>query len=118
MRPMEELRSSGQYERLLYDGISAAKAGDRILARSLFNQAIQINGLDARPYVWLSSITDDLTERRQYLEQAVASDPNHAAARRGLALLNGMLDETQVLPEGAESPRREQKIVDVQAQVF
>jgi len=118
MRPTEDLRSDRQYERLLYDGISAAKTGDRILARSLLNQAIQINGLDARPYVWLSSITDDLSERRQYLEQAVAIDPTHAAARRGLALLNGMLDETQVLPEGAEPPRREQKIVDVQAQVF
>lgn len=118
MRTTLDLRSDRQYERLLYDGISAAKAGNRAAARSLLNQAIEINGLDARPYVWLSSVTDDLAERRQYLEQAVAIDPNHAAARRGLALLNGMLDETEVLAEGTEPPRRKQEIVDVEAQVF
>ena len=118
MRPSEDQRSDRQYESLLYDGISAAKAGDRVLARSLLNQAILVNGTDARPYIWLSSVTDDLTERRQYLEQAVAVDPTHTAARRGLALLNGKLDETQVLPEGAEPPRLAQEVVDVQAQVF
>ena len=114
----EESRTDRQYERLLYEGISAARVANRTLARSLLNQAIQINGLDARPYVWLSSVTDDPIERRQFLEQAVAIDPTHAAARRGLAILSGNLDEAQILPEGAVVSRRIGEVVDVQARVF
>lgn len=118
MRSPESLRADRQYESLLYDGISAARAGNRIQARILLNQAIQINGSDARPYVWLSSVTDDPAERRHCLEQAVAIDPSHAAARRGLAILNGKLDQAQILPEGAGAPAVTQDVIEVKAQVF
>jgi len=114
----EESRTVRQYERLLYEGISAAKVDNRALARSLLNQAIQLNGMDARPYVWLSAITDDLVERRQYLEQAVVIDPTHTAARRGLALLNGKLSEAQILPQGTGVTPSSGQVTEVQAQVF
>jgi len=89
------------FEMILRDGISAAKDGQHTLAQSLLRQAILLNGRDARPYIWLSSTTEDAEERRQYLEQAVAVEPANVAARRGLAVLTGKIDLRVLIPEGA-----------------
>ena len=89
------------FEMILRDGISAAKDGQHTLAQSLLRRAILLNGRDARPYIWLSSTTEDAEERRQYLEQAVAVEPANVAARRGLAVLTGKIDLRVLIPEGA-----------------
>jgi ribosomal protein L37AE/L43A len=108
-----------QYEQLLHDGILAVKTERRGLAQRLLQQAIQMNGADGRPYLWLAETTDDPAEQREYLEQAVARDPNDVGARRKLALLTGKLDATQVLPEGAElAPRRPAEAEEAQSQAF
>lgn len=86
-----------QFMEYLRDGITAAKDGHRSLAQSLLNRAIYINGNDARPYLWLSSTTDDPAEQMEYLEKAVAVEPANASARRGLALLKGKIDTTKLL---------------------
>lgn len=85
----------------LRDGITAAKDGHRSLAQSLLNRAIYINGNDARPYIWLSSTTDDPAEQIEYLEKAVSVEPANVAARRGLALLKGKIDTTRLIPAEA-----------------
>jgi ribosomal protein L37AE/L43A len=89
-----------EFERLLHDGITAAKSDQRSLAQSLLRQAIILNNQDARPYVWLSATTDDPIEQREYLEYAVAVDPTNVAARRSLAILTGIIDPQYVIPEG------------------
>jgi hypothetical protein len=91
-----------RFEQLLHEGILAVKTERRNLVQRLLQQAIQMNGADARPYLWLAETTDDPAEQRDLLEQAVARDPNDVTARRKLALLTGKLDPAQVLPEGAE----------------
>jgi len=91
------------YEALVRDGITAAKNGNRRLAWSLLNQATQLNSLDARPWLWLTETTDDLKEKREYLEQAVAADPNNASTNRALAVLRGKLDPSlKIIPHGAD----------------
>jgi tetratricopeptide (TPR) repeat protein len=70
-----------QFEEYLRDGITAAKSGQHKLAESLLNRAIYLNNNDARPYIWLSSITNNPKEQIEYLERAVAIDPTNAAAR-------------------------------------
>jgi DNA-directed RNA polymerase subunit RPC12/RpoP len=94
-----------QFEEYLRDGISAAKSGNRKMAQSFLNRALYLNSSDARPYLWLSSTTDDPKEQREYLEKAVALEPTNVAARRGLAMLNGKLDEERVTVEGGEVAR-------------
>lgn len=89
-----------QFEEYLRDGITAAKSGQRKLAVSLLNRAIYLNNGDARPYIWLSATTDNPQEQIEYLERAVAIDPTNVAARRGLALLTGKIDRSQMMPEG------------------
>jgi DNA-directed RNA polymerase subunit RPC12/RpoP len=83
--------SDRNYEALVRDGITAAKNGNRRLAWSLLNQAVQLNSLDARPWLWLTETTDDLKEKIEYLEHAVAADPNNASTRRALNALKAKL---------------------------
>ena len=89
-----------EYEQILRDGITAARAGYREQARKLLEKALELNKFDARPWVWLSATTDDLDKRREYLEYAVAADPSDATARRGLVLLSDKLDKSRLIPEG------------------
>jgi hypothetical protein len=84
--------SDRNYEALVRDGVTAAKNGNRRLAWSLLNQATQLNSMDARPWLWLTETTDDIKEKCEYLEQAVAADPQNAAARGALAALQGKLN--------------------------
>jgi DNA-directed RNA polymerase subunit RPC12/RpoP len=107
------------YEQILHDGILAAKNDRRDIAYSLLNQAIELNGTDARPYVWLAEISDDPQEKISYLEQAVVLDPNNAAARRELAVLTGKIAPQEVLPIGHSSTAvRTEGGLEAQAQSF
>ncbi len=118
MDPLLQTRKY-DFEQLLHDGILAVKTERRALAQRLLQQAIQINSADARPYLWLAETTDDPGEQRDFLEQAVAHDPNDVAARRKLALLSGKLDPAQVLPEGTQvAPRRPVEAEDAQSEAF
>ncbi len=78
-----------QFEELVQDGTTAAKTGQRELARRLLQRATLLNSADARPWLWLSATTDDPAEQREYLECAVAAEPSNVAARRGLVMLSG-----------------------------
>jgi DNA-directed RNA polymerase subunit RPC12/RpoP len=89
-----------QFEECLRDGITAAKNGDRKIAQRWLERALMLNARDARPYIWLSATTDDITKQRQYLEQAVAVEPGNATARRGLAILSGKINQNRLLKEG------------------
>jgi DNA-directed RNA polymerase subunit RPC12/RpoP len=89
-----------EFEQHLRDGIDALKTGDRLLAKRLLNQAALMNSADARVWVWLSATTDDLQERRTYLERAIAVEPSNVMAKRGLLMLDDKLDKTRLMPEG------------------
>jgi DNA-directed RNA polymerase subunit RPC12/RpoP len=90
-----------EFDQLVQDGIIAVKNGNLSLAKKLLDQAALINSTDARIWIWLSATTDDLQERRAYLEHAVAIDPSNAAAKRGLLMINDKLDKARLIPEGA-----------------
>ncbi|HNB50914.1 MAG TPA: hypothetical protein PK530_03180 [Anaerolineales bacterium] len=80
-----------EYENLIREGMTAAKGGNRALARRLLTRANMLQPNDARPYLWLSATTDDPYERRDYLEKALACDANLEPARKGLMKLNQQL---------------------------
>lgn len=90
------------YEAIVRQGITAAKNENRRLAFSLLNQAVQMNSLDARPWLWLTETTDDLNEKIEYLENAVAADPNNASTRRALAILKGKVNPVEIGAQGVE----------------
>src|SRR5512139_3389304 len=87
-----------EFEQHLQEAIIAIKNGNRVLGKRLLDQAALINSADARVWIWLSATTDDLQERRKYLENAVAADPSNATAKRGLLMVNEKLDKKQLMP--------------------
>jgi DNA-directed RNA polymerase subunit RPC12/RpoP len=92
------------YEQLLNAGIAAARGGDIEQARPLLVKASELKPADALPWLWLSTVTEDLDEQRDFLERALAADPTNAAARRGLVMLSDKLDKTRLVEEGQGVP--------------
>jgi len=93
--------SAREFDQLIQDGIIAVKNGNLSLAKKLLDQAALIDSTDPRIWIWLSATTEDLQERRNYLERAVALDPSNAAAKRGLLMVTDKLTKTSLMPEGA-----------------
>jgi transcription elongation factor Elf1 len=114
-----DFRRDRQFNEYLSDGITAVKSGNYNLAQSLLNRAVMVNAMDARPYIWLSATTKDVQEQREYLEKAVAIDPMNAAARRGLAMLTGQIDESRLMPEGGALGTSQEGVeTEAQGQAF
>jgi DNA-directed RNA polymerase subunit RPC12/RpoP len=88
------------FEQHVQEGIIAVKNGNLSLAKRLFDEAALMNDSDPRIWIWLSATTEDLSQRRAYLERAVALDPSNTTAKRGLLLINEKLDKTHLVPEG------------------
>jgi len=96
--------SNRNYHNLLSEGIRAARDGSKNLAWTLLTQATKLNPVDATPWLWLTETTDDISEKIDYLEQALAADPRNFSARKGLAALKGqILDEREVTPDSSQS---------------
>jgi len=85
---------------LLNRGIAAAKAKNKDEARFYLEWVLRKDATrqqKAQAWLWLSGITADPAEKRDCLEQALANDPSNRPARRGLAILEGRLDPTEIV---------------------
>ena len=71
----------------LREGIAEAKAGRRAQARALLTRATEEAPENITAWLWLSGVMETPEEQEHCLRQALALDPDHAAARRGLAVL-------------------------------
>ena len=86
---------------LLREAIANIKAKDFSLARRYLERALDIaDDHETRIWAnyWMSQITDDLQEKRKYLEEVLAAEPTHPEARRALALLDGKIVNPDALP--------------------
>ena len=93
-----------QYEQILNSGIAAARCGDYEGARASLTKASEMKPADALPWLWLSEVTEDLDEQRNYLERALAADPTNAAAHRGLLMLSEEVDKARLVKVGEGVP--------------
>ena len=87
-------------ESLLRSGIIEAKAGERDTARRYLERAINNSGeheVLSEAWYWMSKITDDPDKKREALENCLSLDLRHARARRELAVLDGKLDESEIV---------------------
>lgn len=94
--------SENARELLIY-GIAAAKANSRDEARNYLEWVLNTDSdfdQQAEAWYWLSRITDDAKEKRDYLENTLAILPRHPEARRDLAILDGRLS-----PAAMHDPR-------------
>lgn len=87
-------------ESLLRKGIIEAKAGIKETARRYLERAVDTGGdpdVLSEAWYWMSQITDDPTEKRSALENCLSWDMRHTRARRELAILDGKLDEDEII---------------------
>ncbi len=101
----------------LVRGILAAQAHENDEARTMLERALIELDVMAESYgqqndkaredawYWLSTITDDPKEKRELLENVLASNPGYPEARRDLAIMEGRLKpEAIVNPDKAAVP--------------
>ncbi|MEO8286336.1 MAG: hypothetical protein ABI670_07840 [Chloroflexota bacterium] len=70
--------------RLLNEGQSAARRGDRAMARTLLTQLVERDPHNEEAWMWLSGVVTDPNEQQICLENALVINPYNAQARRGL----------------------------------
>lgn len=85
---------------LLRNGIQAIKEGNTRLARETLERIPNITGetsLLADAWFWMSETSIDPSEKRTFLETALAYDIHHAQARRSLAIVDGKLSPLDII---------------------
>ncbi|HEX9924684.1 MAG TPA: tetratricopeptide repeat protein [Anaerolineae bacterium] len=124
-----------EVQALLREGIAAAKAGqkktdptearqkriyridtDRIKhrehARDLLTQVVELDETNVIAWLWLSTVMDDLAEKRLCLENVLVLDPDNKPAQSGLAQLARQAAAAPAKPELDPSPVAEAGLAD------
>lgn len=93
---------------LLREGVLHFKSKEYALARRFFERARDAADdmlTRAQANFYLSQVVDDPRQKRQFLEETLAIDMGHAAARRALAILDGKLKPAEIVdPEEIPAP--------------
>lgn len=85
---------------LLAQGIGAAKAGDVDEAEFYLKWVLRADPTreqEIRAWRWLAEISSDDETKREYVERILANDMGHVWARRQLAIVDGRLDEDEIV---------------------
>lgn len=71
-----------QVNKLLKEGITAARSGDREKARELLQQVVELDQYNEQGWLWLASVVDTDEERRTCLGNVVVINPNNTKAQQ------------------------------------
>jgi hypothetical protein len=82
-----EASTQAEVYRLLAQGVALAQAGQRAQAYHLLLDVVELDQRNEQAWLWLSTVTDDLNDRRICLENVLTINPNHMLARERLAAL-------------------------------
>jgi predicted RNA-binding Zn-ribbon protein involved in translation (DUF1610 family) len=95
---------------LLVNGLASAKAKEYSEARRLLERALSLD-LDNQEKIealyWLSEVTNDPVEQRNFLETILAMDMSNGRARRKLAILNGQIKLDEIIDPNNPQPTNE-----------
>ena len=75
-------------EELLQMAINAAKNGQREGARVMFRQILTQDKKNERAMMWMAKLAGTKKERVQWLNRAIAVNPNNSTARDALAQMD------------------------------
>ncbi|MBZ0310387.1 MAG: hypothetical protein K8I82_30275, partial [Anaerolineae bacterium] len=85
--PNEELQN------LLKSGIEAARAGNKVVARKIFEQVIRDDPQNELAWMWTATVLDNSTERRRALERVISINPDNTRAQQALEKLQSASGE-------------------------
>jgi tetratricopeptide (TPR) repeat protein len=89
---------------MLRAGIAAARSGQRERARDLLMQVVEQDEGNLQAWLWLSGVVDSLDDQEVCLENVLALDPGHQAARKGLAWVRQQLKDRPPPPPESTPP--------------
>ncbi len=87
-------------EILLAQGIEAAKGGDKVTARALLYNVVDLDPKNETAWVWLSYVVETVEDRKICLENVLVINPASDYALRGLDEITALLNPS---PEKANS---------------
>lgn len=93
-------------QNFLDQGQSAARAGQRELARRYLQAAVDIDPDNVDAWLWLAGVQDDPRSVKRSLEKVLELEPSNRRAKQGLKLVN-----EQIAEEAAEA-----EVVDAEAE--
>ena len=89
---------------LLQEGIQAAKSGQVDKAHQILKQVIEQEPRNETAWLWLSGVVETDGQRVICLENVLAINPHHEAARRGLQALQQKVPAVKPLAEAPAPP--------------
>ncbi|MBP8974049.1 MAG: PD40 domain-containing protein [Anaerolineae bacterium] len=92
-----------QLDDLLRQGIDEARAGNKAVARALFEQVVTLDPKHEKGWFWLAAVTDDLHEKRTCLNNVIIINPDNTRAQNLLARLEGAPPESAAPVEQSHS---------------
>lgn len=84
-------------DRAFNQGLAKLKAGDRVNAIAYIAHASQLDPSNQQAWLWLAGLTDEPTERIEYLTRLLQLNPEHPAGIKALSELG--LTPEDVLPK-------------------
>ena len=98
---------SASTESMFMEALAAARAGNRVRARSLLTKLLKTDSSVVDYWVWMSSVVESQREKIYCLESALKLDPTNRAVLRGLALMGARVPTEAELAGAARIPRRQ-----------
>ncbi len=89
------------------EALAAARAGNRVRARSLLTKLLKTDSSVVDYWVWMSSVVESQREKIYCLESALKLDPTNRAVLRGLTLMGARVPNEAELAAAAKIPRRQ-----------
>lgn len=84
------LPNSTRAHSLTIDGVTALHSGDKSGARTLLNEAVQLDPSSEEAWLWLSRVVETNADWLHCLERVLAINPENAAAKHGLKMLGAV----------------------------
>ena len=98
---------SASTESMFMEALAAARAGNRVRARSLLTKLLKTDSSVVDYWVWMSSVVESQREKIYCLESALKLDPTNRAVLRGLALMGARVPTEAELAGAARIPRNQ-----------
>ena len=98
---------SASTESMFMEALAAARAGNRVRARSLLTKLLKTDSSVVDYWVWMSSVVESQREKIYCLESALKLDPTNRAVLQGLTLMGARVPTEAELAGAARIPRRQ-----------
>ena len=99
--------SNEEIQNLLRTGIQTAQSGNKAIARRILEQVVAQDPQNELGWIWLASVVDAPSERRECLQKALAINPNNERAKQALDKLNQLREAGRPpTPRPAQAPSR------------